>query len=97
MDEKKMNAGLNVAKGLETGSKESRKVLNIVHTANKFDSSIVLHTPHKVIDVKSFLGLSVSLSDKDYYKLEVHGSDKEKAEKAMVSVFKENGLKVHII
>jgi phosphocarrier protein HPr len=97
MDEKKLNAGLNVAKGLETGSAESRKLLNIVHTANKFNSSIVLHTASKVIDVKSFLGLSVSLAKKEDYKLEVHGNDSEEAKKAMIEAFTEYGLTVKLV
>jgi phosphocarrier protein HPr len=96
MDEKKINAGLRIAQGIETGSLDSKNLLKIVHTANKFDSSIVLHTPEKVIDVKSFLGLSVSLAENTEYQLEIHGNDEAEAKKAMLESFHNYGIQVVI-
>jgi len=70
---------------------------SIVNTANKFKSSIVLHIENKIIDVKSFLGLSVSLmSNSNQYKLEIHGDDEETAKEEMKSAFNEYGIKVEI-
>ncbi|RSK25710.1 HPr family phosphocarrier protein [Bacillus sp. HMF5848] len=85
------------SKGLETGAIDGRKMVNIVHTANNFKSSIVLHTPTRTIDVKSFLGLSVSLLEGEEYKLEIHGDDQEEAKKVMNQSFSEYGITVSFI
>ncbi|RBW68754.1 HPr family phosphocarrier protein [Bacillus taeanensis] len=71
---------------------------SIVNTANNFKSSIVLHIENKIVDVKSFLGLSVSLlSNSTQYKLEIHGDDEEEAKNEMTNAFKEYGINVEII
>ncbi|MBM4764531.1 HPr family phosphocarrier protein [Bacillus sp. B15-48] len=71
---------------------------SIANTASKFKSSIVLHAENKTIDVKSFLGLSVSLmSDQTHYKLEIHGDDEEEAKEVMKNAFKDFGIHVELI
>ena len=70
---------------------------DIVHVAHQFKSSIVLHTPNRNVDVKSFLGLSVSLVQGTDYKLEIHGEDEEEAKKEMVKAFSDFGIKVTLV
>ncbi|WP_286160741.1 HPr family phosphocarrier protein [Virgibacillus sp. 7505] len=71
-------------------------VVDINHEASKYESSIVLITGSRVIDVKSMLGLSNSILNSEEYKLEIYGSDEEAAKQAMRKLFAENGLVVTI-
>ncbi|WP_373229124.1 HPr family phosphocarrier protein [Cohnella sp.] len=79
------------------GGIEIRAIVEINRNANLFKSSIVLHVGNKCIDVKSILGLTVTLA-KDYeYRLEIHGPDEAYAEVTMKEIFKKHGLQVTMI
>lgn len=71
-------------------------IVEINHTAVKFKSSIVLKVENKHVDVKSILGLSVTLYKNETYRLEIHGPDEEEAKTAMLEVFFRNGFHVEI-
>lgn len=72
-------------------------IVEVNHTANQFKSSIVLLADGKHIDVKSMLGLSITLFQDDEFKLEIHGPDEKEAKEAMLDVFAKNGLRVELI
>lgn len=91
-----MSDAFEVTRGIQNGSIKAKDMVTIVHTANKFTSSIVLHTPGKTVDVKSFLGLSVSLLQGFDYKLEIHGDDEDEAKKEMSEVFSKYDIKVFL-
>lgn len=98
MDFKRLSDAFQVGRAVDSGTINAKDMVNIVHTANKFKSSIVLHTGSKIIDVKSFLGLSVSLlSQSALYKLEIHGEDEEEAKEEMKRAFKSYGVRVEIV
>ncbi|WP_199615179.1 HPr family phosphocarrier protein [Paenibacillus alkalitolerans] len=75
----------------------TRTIVEINQTANRFKSSIVLHMQNKTIDVKSILGLSVTLLVSQTYKLEIHGPDEEEAKSAMLDVFRKHDLIVEMV
>lgn len=79
------------------GGIETKAIVEINQTANKFQSSIVLRTNDKNLDVKSILGLSITLLSSQSYTLEIHGSDEQEATSAMADVFKKYSLIVEII
>ncbi|WP_370297614.1 HPr family phosphocarrier protein [Ammoniphilus sp. YIM 78166] len=97
MDFKKMTDAFEVARAIENGTINVKEMVTIAHKAQDFSSSIVLHTGNKIVDVKSFLGLSMSLMTSTHYKLEIHGDDEEEAKKAMKDVFEKYGMKVEIV
>ncbi|MEH7084927.1 HPr family phosphocarrier protein [Neobacillus drentensis] len=72
-------------------------IVEINQTANNFQSSIVLRVNNRSLDVKSIIGLSVTLITSNEYHLEIHGTDEEEAKKQMVNVFQKHGLKVELI
>lgn len=73
-----------------------KSIVDINQTAANFKSSIVLQINHKIVDVKSILGLSITLLNSDTYKLEIHGPDETEAKSAMIEVFKKHHLAVEI-
>lgn len=94
---KRASNASKLARAVQSGSINVKDMASIVNTANKFKSSIVLHVENKIIDVKSFLGLSVSLmSNSTQYKLEIHGDDEEEAKVEMKNAFNEYGINVEI-
>lgn len=94
---KRASNASKLARAVESGSINVKEMASIVNTANKFISSIVLHVENKTVDVKSFLGLTVSLmSNSTQYKLEIHGDDEEEAKKEMKNAFEEHGINVEI-
>ncbi|HZH61106.1 MAG TPA: HPr family phosphocarrier protein [Metabacillus sp.] len=94
---KRASNASKLARAVQSGSINVKDMASIVNTANQFKSSIVLHIENKIIDVKSFLGLSVSLmSNSTQYKLEIHGDDEEAAKEEMKNAFNEYGIKVEI-
>jgi phosphocarrier protein HPr len=72
---------------------DPRAIVDINMTANLFASSIVLRVDSKHIDVKSILGLSLTLVTNYEYVLEIHGSDEDQARAAMAEVFAKHGLR----
>ena len=76
---------------------DTKTIIEITRKASEYQSSIVLRANNKHIDVKSILGLSVTLVTTQNYLLEIHGSDEEEAKSAMTEVFEKNGLRVKII
>ncbi len=72
-------------------------IVEISQTAGKFKSSIVLQVENKYIDVKSMLGLYVTLMTNNDYELHIHGPDEEDAKKAMDEAFAKHGMKVLIV
>lgn len=76
---------------------ETKAIVEINQTANKFQSSIVLRTNDKNLDVKSILGLSFTLLSAQTYTLEIHGPDEKEAKSAMAEVFKKHSLIVEIL
>jgi phosphocarrier protein HPr len=75
---------------------DTRVIVDINQTATKFSSSIVLRVDDRVIDVKSILGLSVTLVTGQAYKLDVHGPDEAEAKAALADVFAKHGLQAEI-
>lgn len=76
---------------------EIRGIVEINQTAANFKSSIVLRISHnKYVDVKSILGLSITLLQNHPYKLEIHGPDEVDTKSAMVEVFKKYHLTVEV-
>ncbi|KRE49345.1 HPr family phosphocarrier protein [Paenibacillus sp. Soil522] len=76
---------------------EIRGIVDINQTAADFKSSIVLRISEtKFVDVKSILGLSISLYQNQTYKLEIHGPDEEEAKSAMIEVFNKYHLHVEV-
>ncbi|CAM4283333.1 HPr family phosphocarrier protein [Paenibacillus tarimensis] len=78
------------------GAIDTKTIVEINRTATQFSSSIVLRVGDRVIDVKSILGLSVSLVTGQAYKLDIHGPDEEEAKAAMAEVFAKNGLQAEM-
>jgi phosphocarrier protein HPr len=79
-------------------SSEIQAIVDINQTAARFKSSIVLRINHtKFVDVKSILGLSITLYRSHDYKLEIHGPDETEARAAMLEVFKKHHLLVQLI
>lgn len=76
---------------------EIRTIVEINRNANLFKSSIVLHVNNKYIDVKSILGLTVTLVRDYEYQLEIHGPDEANAKLTMKEVFTKHGIRVKII
>lgn len=76
---------------------DTRTIVDITKKASEFQSSIVLRANNKHIDVKSILGLSLTLVTTHDYILEIHGPDEEEAKKAMVEVFENHDLTVKVI
>ncbi|HWO97675.1 MAG TPA: HPr family phosphocarrier protein [Bacillus sp. (in: firmicutes)] len=76
---------------------ETKAIVEINQTANNFQSSIVLRTSDKNLDVKSILGLSITLLSAQTYTLEIHGPNEKEAKSAMADVFKKHNLVVEII
>ena len=74
------------------GGMETKAIVEINQAANQFQSSIVIHVGTKFIDVKSILGLSVTLFNNQAYKLEIHGPDEEEASMVMKRIFEKHGL-----
>jgi phosphocarrier protein len=75
---------------------EIRSIVDINQTAADFKSSIVLRVSDtKFVDVKSILGLSITLYKNLAYKLEIHGPDEE-AKSAMIDVFNKYHLNVEV-
>ncbi|WP_308017502.1 HPr family phosphocarrier protein [Alkalihalobacillus deserti] len=94
---KRASDASKLGRAVQSGSINVKDMASIVNTANKFKSSIVLHIENKIVDVKSFLGLSVSLlSNSTQYKLEIHGDDEEEAKDEMKTAFAEYGISVEI-
>lgn len=91
-----MSDAFDLARGIENGTLNARDMVTIAHTAQNFNSSIVLHTENKTVDVKSFLGLGISLMTSSRYRLEIHGDDEEEAKKEMVKVFEKYGFQVEL-
>ncbi|WP_166245420.1 HPr family phosphocarrier protein [Paenibacillus turpanensis] len=72
-------------------------IVEINRTASEFQSSIVLREERRVIDVKSILGLSITLLHDHTYHLEIHGPDEAEAKEAMLKVFRKHGLNVELV
>ena len=75
---------------------DTKAIIEINHTAAQFRSSIVLRAGSRVIDVKSILGLSVSLVTGESYRLDIHGPDEAEAKEALAALFEKHGLKAEI-
>ncbi len=74
-----------------------RAIVDINQMAANFKSSIVLRiNDTKFIDVKSILGLSITLYQTDAYRLEIHGPDEAEATAAMIEVFNKHHLQVEV-
>lgn len=76
--------------------KLTEAIVEINHTANRFESSIVLLVNDKHIDVKSMLGLSISLFHDDTFMLEIHGPDEEQAKEALIKAFVNHSLRINL-
>ena len=74
-----------------------RAIVDINQMAANFKSR---HRPsnqrYEIIDVKSILGLSITLYQTDAYRLEIHGPDESKATAAMTEVFNKHHLQVEV-
>lgn len=81
---------------MELGPTFARFVVELNKTAQPFQSSIVLKTDHRSIDVKSILGLTHSILTSKKFQLEIHGSDEEKAKEEMVQVFRDFHIPVQV-
>lgn len=79
------------------GGIEIRTIVEINQNANLFKSSIVLLMDDKYIDVKSILGLSVTLVKDCEYQLEIHGPDENSAKLTMKGIFERHGLYVKLV
>lgn len=75
---------------------DTKTIIDINHTATQFRSSIVLRAGSRVIDVKSILGLSVSLVTGETYRVDIHGPDEAEAKEAIAAVFAKHNLKAEI-
>lgn len=78
-------------KGISTNA-----VVEINNTASRYKSSIVMRIDNKSIDVKSILGLSLTLLYNQNYTLEVYGPDEAEAKQAMRDVLEKHGLTASI-
>ncbi|MGO4271758.1 HPr family phosphocarrier protein [Paenibacillus sp. TAF58] len=70
----------------------TRAIVEINQVANQFKSSIVIKVGKRFIDVKSILGLSITLFSNEVYQLEIHGPDEVEAKRAMEELFIKHGL-----
>lgn len=70
----------------------TRAIVEINQVANQFQSSIVIKVGQRYIDVKSILGLSITLFSNEVYQLEIHGPDETEAKHAMEELFIKHGL-----
>ncbi len=74
----------------------ARLVVELNKTAQPFQSSIVLKTNNRSIDVKSILGLTSIVLQSNKFELEIYGPDEEKAKKEMAAVFHKFHLPVKV-
>ena len=74
------------------GGLETKAIVEINQAANQFKSSIVIKVGTRFIDVKSILGLSITLFSNQVYQLEIHGPDEEEAKAVMKQIFEKHGL-----
>jgi phosphocarrier protein len=78
------------------GGLETKAIVEINQAANQFTSSIVIKVDKRFIDVKSILGLSITLYSNQAYELEIHGPDQEVAKAVMREMFKKHGFPVKL-
>ncbi|MEC0270570.1 HPr family phosphocarrier protein [Paenibacillus anseongense] len=76
------------------GGLETKAIIEINQAANQFQSSIVIQVGMRFIDVKSILGLSVTLFNNQTYKLDIQGPDEEEAVEVLKGIFDKHGLKI---
>ncbi|MCY9656464.1 HPr family phosphocarrier protein [Paenibacillus chondroitinus] len=76
------------------GGLETKAIIEINQAANQFQSSIVIQVGMRFIDVKSILGLSVTLFNNQTYKLDIQGPDEEEAKEVLTRIFDKHGLKI---
>lgn len=76
------------------GGLETKAIIEINRAANQFQSSIVIQVGMRFIDVKSILGLSVTLFNNQTYKLDIQGPDEEEAKEVLKGIFDKHGLKI---
>ncbi|BFT70726.1 HPr family phosphocarrier protein [Paenibacillus sp. P36] len=76
------------------GGLETKAIIEINQAANQFQSSIVIQVGMRFIDVKSILGLSVTLFNNQTYKLDIQGPDEEEAKEVLQGIFDKHGLKI---
>ncbi|MBA2939581.1 HPr family phosphocarrier protein [Paenibacillus sp. CGMCC 1.16610] len=76
------------------GGLETKAIIEINQAANQFQSSIVIQVGMRFIDVKSILGLSVTLFNNQTYKLDIQGPDEEEAKEVLKGIFDKHGLKI---
>lgn len=81
---------------MELGQTFARFVVELNKAAQPFQSSIVLKTDHRSIDVKSILGLTHSVLTSKTFQLEIHGPDEEEAKQEMVKVFHQFHMPVEV-
>ncbi|WP_046176449.1 HPr family phosphocarrier protein [Domibacillus indicus] len=81
---------------MELGPTFAHFVVELNKTAQQFQSSIVLKTDHRSIDVKSILGLTHSILTSKAFKLEIHGPDEEQAKREMAQVFHDFHMSVEV-
>ncbi|MEW9700505.1 HPr family phosphocarrier protein [Paenibacillus sp. SI8] len=74
------------------GGLETKAIVEINQAANQFKSSIVIKVGARFIDVKSILGLSITLFSNQEYQLEIHGPDEAEARSALIALFEKHGL-----
>lgn len=74
----------------------TKAIVEINKTANRYQSSIVIKIYDRYIDVKSILGLSITLLGDQQYVLDIHGPDEAEAKKAMVDIFNRHDLAVTV-
>lgn len=73
-----------------------RAIVEINMKAHKYTSSIVLIIgPDHFIDVKSLLGLGMTLDRSIPYRLYVYGPDQREAKAAMQELFARHRLQLH--
>lgn len=77
------------------GGLETKAIVEINQAANQFQSSIVIQVGTRFIDVKSILGLSVTLFNNQAYKLDIHGPDEKDAIEVMKRIFDKHGLNLN--
>lgn len=74
----------------------TKAIVEINQTANQFQSSIVIKVDERFIDVKSILGLSITLLGNRQYELEIHGPDEAEAKTSMADIFQKHDLSVTV-
>ncbi|MBD0380816.1 HPr family phosphocarrier protein [Paenibacillus sedimenti] len=74
------------------GGLETKAIVEINQAANQFKSSIVIKVGTRFIDVKSILGLSITLFSNQVYQLDIHGPDEDEAKAVMKQLFENHGL-----